>query len=51
MIQKPKRLKTGINITVSPAAHKKMKKEGRKGGARRNLRQYVNFINKLAIDL
>ncbi len=43
--------KKGINITVSKESHVKMKKDSRKDGARRNLRQQVNFINNLSIDL
>lgn len=43
--------KESINVTISKKAHRKMKKDGLKGGARRNLRQQVNFINNLPIDL
>lgn len=41
----------GINVRVSPEAHRKMRDEGYKAQPRRNLRQQVNFINKLATNL
>lgn len=41
----------GINIAVSPEAHKKMRDDAYKALPRRNLRQQINFINKLSVDL
>lgn len=46
-----KKWQRGINITVSPKAHKKIKGDAKKAVPRRSLRQQVNFINNLAIDL
>lgn len=41
----------GITVTVSEKAHKKMREEGYKAKPRRNLRQQVNFINNLEVNL
>lgn len=51
MIKESKRKIRGINIQVSPEAHKKMREEGYKANPRRNLRQQINFINKLSVEL
>lgn len=51
MTQKKKRLKVGINITVSPQAHKKMQDIGYKASPRLSLREHVNIINKLPKEL
>lgn len=41
----------GINITVSPKAHKKMREDAYKAIPRRTLRQQVNIINNLPKNL
>lgn len=41
----------GINVRVSLEAHKKMREEGYKAEPRRNLREQVNFINKLPTNI
>lgn len=51
MIKKVKKVPAGINIRVSQEAHKKMREEGYIATPRRNLRQQINFINKLPIEL
>lgn len=43
--------KKGINVTVSPEAHKKMFMDGFKSVPRKNLREQVNIINNLDKDL
>lgn len=50
MIKKTKQ-KKGIQIAISQEAHEKMRNAGYKADPRRNLRQQVNFINKLPLDL
>lgn len=50
MTNKKKQTK-GVNVTISPKAHQKMRSEGDKAIPRRNLRQQVNFINNIEIDL
>lgn len=46
-----KRIKLGVNVTVSPQAHKKMRDDGLKSKPIQNLRQRVNIINNLDKDL
>lgn len=50
MTKKTKKV-IGISVTVSPAAHAKMREEAYKAAPRRNLRQQINFINNLKLDL
>lgn len=51
MTKEVKKKIQGINVRVSPEAHKKMREEGYIATPRRNLRQQINFINKLKLDL
>ena len=41
----------GMQIRVSSKAHEKMRTEGYKAIPRRNLREQVNFINNLPLNL
>lgn len=49
-IKKKKQTK-GINMTISEQAHAKIRDDAYKATPRRSLRQQVNFITKLDIDL
>lgn len=51
MAEKKDKQKRGIAIAVSPEAHEKMRNDGYKASPRRNLRQQINFINKLPINI
>lgn len=41
----------GVNVTVSPEAHKLMNEEVLKSKVIKSLRQYVNVINNLSGEL
>lgn len=49
MTKKNKRPK-GINVTVSPKAHKVMSKKALDSKPRRNLREHINIINNLPAE-
>lgn len=51
MVKKKQKIQKGITVMVSPEAHEKMRNEGYKAMPRRNLREQINFINNLNIDL
>ena len=51
MKNKLKQKKEGIQIAVSPEAHKKLRNAGYKANPRRNLREQVYFIINLPINL
>ena len=48
---KKKIKKKGVNVTLSPEAHKKMVSEAFKAKPRRTLREQGNIINNLPVNL
>lgn len=47
---KKKKIKKGVNVTVSPKAYKKISREAKNALPMRNLRQQVNFINNISLE-
>lgn len=51
IMKKNTKWEKGINITVSKKAHRKISDDARKAVPRRSIRQQVNIITNLPIDL
>lgn len=49
-MMKRKKKEKGVNVTVSPKAHRKMWNEALKSKPPRDLREHVNVINNLPIE-